>query len=138
MAILLYVGGRLAADGSLKAADIAAMAFAMDAINQGFRSLAGVSNAYSGVQAASDRIYREVLDVPVAHEAIGNRTISEPKGQIEFENVSFTYPDGTVALAGVTFSLAPGESLVASSTSVPWCCTNAPRSSSHPSRMISS
>ncbi len=111
LALLLYIGGRLAADGSLQAADIGAMALAMDAINQGFRSLAGVTNSYAGVQAASERIHREVLDVPVAHEALGSRTIESPKGRIEFENVSFTYPDGTRALSDVTFTLAPGQSL---------------------------
>jgi subfamily B ATP-binding cassette protein MsbA len=111
MALLLYVGGYLAAKGSFQVADIAAMAIAMDTINQGFRSLAGVSNAYAGVQAASDRIHSEVLDVPTAHEALGDRIIESPKGQIEFEGVSFTYPDGTQALSNVSFSLAPGESL---------------------------
>ncbi|MEZ0327278.1 MAG: ABC transporter ATP-binding protein [Fimbriimonas sp.] len=111
MALLLYMGGYLAMNGNLNVGTIAAMGFAMDAINQGFRSLAGVSNAYSGVQAASDRIYSEVLDVPTAHEALGDKTIDSPKGQIEFENVCFTYPDGTEALSNVTFTLAPGESL---------------------------
>jgi subfamily B ATP-binding cassette protein MsbA len=111
LALFLYIGGRIAASGELMASDIVAMAFAMDTINQGFRSLAGVSNSYAGVQAASARIYSEVLDVPVAHEALGARTIEGLKGEIAFENVSFTYPDGTEALHKVSFSLAPGESL---------------------------
>lgn len=111
LAIFLVISGQLAARGLLQAGDIVAMAFALDTINQGFRSLGGVSNTYAGVQAASDRIHREVLDVPDAHEAIGTRTIEDPVGLIEFENVSFAYPDGTTALKNVSFKIEPNRSL---------------------------
>jgi subfamily B ATP-binding cassette protein MsbA len=111
LAGFLYVGGQLAASGDLNASSIVAMAFAMDTINQGFRSLAGVSNTYASVQAAASRIYEQVLDVPEAHEKVGTRSIAEPKGRIAFEDVSFAYPDGTLALNRVSFVLEPGRSL---------------------------
>lgn len=111
LAILLYVCGRFALDGTLGAGDVVAMAFAMDTINQGFKSLANVANTYKGVEAASDRIHREILDVPEGHELAGDRTLSGFDGRIEFQNVTFAYPDGTEALSNVSFTIEPGKSL---------------------------
>jgi ATP-binding cassette, subfamily B, bacterial MsbA len=112
LAVMLYTGGILASQGKLRVADIAALVLAMDVINQGFRSLANVSNTYATVQAASKRIHEEVLDVPEEHiESRGTQMIAEPKGRLSFENVSFRYPDGTAALCGVSFVIEPGTSL---------------------------
>jgi len=111
LAILLYVSGRFAMDGGLGAGDVVAMAFAMDTINQGFKSLANVANTYKGVEAASDRIHREILDVPEGHELTGDKEISGFDGRIEFQNVTFAYPDGTEALSNVSFTIEPGKSL---------------------------
>lgn len=112
LATVLYIGGYLASLGKLSVADITAMALAMDMINQGFRSLAGVSNTYSTVQAASSRIHSEVFNVvetmpdrPDAH------VMEKLEGRIEFANVSFQYPDGTEALTDVSFVIEPGTSL---------------------------
>ncbi len=111
LSIFFYLSGRLAAAGRLHVADVAALVFAMDAINQGFRSLSGVSNTYATVQAASERIHSEVLDVPEQHEVVGGRSLPSPSGRVEFEGVSFAYPDGTLALTNVSFIIEPGTSL---------------------------
>lgn len=112
LALVLYLGGHLALRGLLRVSDIAALALAMDTINQGFRSLGNVGNTVASVQAASDRIYGEVLDQPeqvLAHE--GNAEIPDLRGELEFREVSFTYPDGTVALDKVSFKIPAGTSL---------------------------
>lgn len=111
LALFLYIGGQLALHGGLQVGDIVALAFAMDAVNQGFRSFSSASNTYSTVQAAADRIYGEILDVPEAHEGIGGKRLENVVGRIEFQNVGFTYPDGTRALNDVSFVLEPGTSL---------------------------
>jgi subfamily B ATP-binding cassette protein MsbA len=112
LASVLFLCGVLAASGRLLVADIAATLLLLDIINQGFRNLASVNNTYAQVQAATNRIYSEILDVPEEHvEARGERTISQPHGLIEFRNVSFTYPDGTHALDDVSFTIEPGTSL---------------------------
>lgn len=111
IACILLLAGHLANMGLLKVADIAACIFALDVINQGARNLASVNNTYAQVQAASERIYAEVLDQPDEGADDGGTVLDTPIGRIEFENVSFTYPDGTVALTGVNFTLEPGTSL---------------------------
>lgn len=112
LAVVLLLCGWLAYSSTLQVADIAAIVYALDIINQGFRNLASVNNTYTQVQVAATRIYGEILDVPEEHiDARGTLTLADPKGSIEFKSVWFTYPDGTEALRNVSFALKPGESL---------------------------
>jgi subfamily B ATP-binding cassette protein MsbA len=109
---ILYVSGLLASHGLLKVSDITAIALAMDTINQGFKNLASLSNTMAGVEASSTRIANEILDVPeeAIHET-GRQQLASPRGDVEFRNVSFVYPDGTQALDNVSFKLPAGSSL---------------------------
>jgi len=112
LAAILYICGYLAKAGTLQISQIVALTLALDIINQGARSLANVNNTYNQVQAAAERIYGEILDVP--DEMIDrpdSRPLENPVGRITFENVGFTYPDGTVALRAVSFEIEPGTSL---------------------------
>ncbi len=112
LAVVLYICGWLAYNGVLNVGQLASLVFALDVINQGARNLGSVNNTYNQVQAASDRIYREVLDVPEESETMpGARVLEQPRGQIEFRNVTFAYPDGTEALTDVSFVIEPGTSL---------------------------
>lgn len=112
LALVLYICGWLAYNGVLNVGQLAALVFALDVINQGARSLGNMSAHYNQVQAASDRIYREVLEVPEEVEGMkGAQTLESPKGKIEFQSVGFRYPDGTEALEDVSFVIEPGTSL---------------------------
>lgn len=112
LASVMYICGWLAYGGSLQVADIAALVYALDLINQGFRSLGNVNNTYGQVEAAAERIHAEILDVPEEHiDHPGATTIPNPSGRIAFEDVTFCYPDGTPALCGVNFVIEPGTSL---------------------------
>mgnify|MGYP002780945646 CR=1 FL=1 len=112
IAIVIYLCGWLAYAGLANLGSILAVMYALDRVNQAFRSLGNVSNVFSGVQAATDRIHDLVLDVPeqVANAKEGLRP-ADPKGRIEFDRVTFRYPDGTEALTDVSFVLEPGTSL---------------------------
>jgi subfamily B ATP-binding cassette protein MsbA len=111
IAILIYLCGLLAARGALTLGDVMAIIFASDRINQGFRSFGSISNTLAMVQAASGRVYDEILDIPEGHEGQGSKTLSHPTGRIEFRHVSFEYPDGTPALRDVSFTIETGTSL---------------------------
>jgi subfamily B ATP-binding cassette protein MsbA len=112
LATILYICGYMAKAGTLQISEIVALTLALDIINQGARALSNVNNTYNTVQAAAQRIYGQILDAP--EEVVddpGQRTLPDPVGRVEFENVSFTYPDGTVALTNVSFVIEPGTSL---------------------------
>ncbi|HXH60929.1 MAG TPA: ABC transporter ATP-binding protein [Fimbriimonadaceae bacterium] len=112
LAVTVYICGVLVKRGELSVEDLGAFIYALDVINQGFKNVGSLNQTLAQVQAATDRIYEEVLDAP---ETIGDapnaRTIENPVGRIEFKNVSFAYPDGTKALSNVSFVIEPGTSL---------------------------
>ncbi len=109
---MLFVCGYLAYLGQLELSIVAALMLALDRINQSLKSIGSVNSTYKQVEAASDRIYSEVLDVPdqVIDETAG-RALPTTLGRVEFRDVSFRYPDGTEALSHVSFTIEPGTSL---------------------------
>ena len=111
LVISFGIGGWLALHGDMNVPKLATMAFALDAINQGFKGISGLSSTYASVQAAADRIYSEVLDVPEPPENSGSKVLDQVTGHIEFRDVRFVYPDGTPALKNVSFAIEPGQSL---------------------------
>ena len=111
LALSFFLCGILALRRELTPGDVVAIAYGMDMINQGFRSVGGVTNTFATVQAASDRIYSEILDQSEEPELLEGRTLVAPRGHICFESVSFSYPDGTKALNSVSFEIRPDTSL---------------------------
>lgn len=109
VAFTLWLGGTLVSNGSMTVGQLMAFIFVVDRVVRGATGLANMNNIYSQVLAATDRIFREVLDVetdvPEDKDAI---TLPSVKGDIEFSNVSFCYPDGTQALSGVSFKIKSG------------------------------
>lgn len=112
LAIVVYLCGRLVAQGTLTVASLGAFIMALDVMNQGAKNLGSLSNTYGQVQAAADRIYSEILDMPEAAEESADAAVPlDLGGRIEFRDVSFAYPDGTRALSHVSFSVEPGTSI---------------------------
>ena len=112
LALVVLVCAYLSKYSRLTTGDLASVLYALDVVNQGFRAMGYVNNTYNQVQVAADRIYGEILDLPVEDIHDDNSIeLADVVGQVEFRNVSFTYPDGTQALRNVSFSIEPGSSL---------------------------
>lgn len=112
LAVVLVVCGYLSVHAGFKVGQMAALVYALDVINQGFRAIGYANNTYQQMVASTDRMYREVFDVPEAHShSAAARVLDRVEGRVEFQDVSFTYPDGTVALQRVSFTIEPGQSL---------------------------
>ncbi|MFE1771471.1 ABC transporter ATP-binding protein [Streptomyces sp. NPDC059008] len=76
------------------------------------RGISGLSNTFYSASAAAERIIELLDQRPQVLQAPAPRTLGRTRGDIEFDDVSFTYP-GTArpALSGVSFRVAPGETL---------------------------
>lgn len=97
---------------ALTVGDLGAFLFALDGINQGFRNLGSLKQTMGQVEAASKRIYSEILDAPEPLADLADaRSLVTFAGRVEFRNVGFQYPDGTTAVRGVSFVIEPGQSL---------------------------
>ncbi len=112
LAFVVLFASKIVASGALTVEGLGSFIFALDVINQGFRSFGSLKQTQAQVAAGTDRIYNEILDQPEAQvDEPGARELPTVIGQIEFRHVSFTYPDGTVALRDVSFTIEPGTSL---------------------------
>lgn len=111
LAATMWYGGYLVASGEMVLPALFAFGFTLDKIVRGATAVGNIFNTYSSIAAATDRLYREVIDVETDIREIESAiVIPKPKGRIEFHDVSFTYPDGTEALKNISFSIEPGRS----------------------------
>lgn len=129
-AAIYGVGAHLVVSGDISAGTLVAMAAFVQRI---YQPLTGLTNARVEVMTAFvsfDRVF-EVLDAPVSIvDRPGAIDLVEPRGEIEFDNVTFRYPtaatvsvaslespgaissDPTVdVLKGVSLHIAPGETV---------------------------
>ncbi|MDQ2986042.1 MAG: ABC transporter ATP-binding protein/permease [Armatimonadota bacterium] len=112
IALIMYLGAKFVADGTMTAGDLFSFVYLLDVIKNGATGIGNISSVYSQVNAATDHIYQEVFDVETDVPDDANAvTLDDPKGRIEFENVSFSYPDGTPALHNISLTIDPGESV---------------------------
>lgn len=113
IALAIYLCGYLVSKNQLTIEGVTAFIFGLNVINQGAKMIGEISQNLSQIQAATDRIYDQVLDVPLLDQD-SNIVASVPSyssGRIEFCDVSFVYPDGTPALSNVSFVIEPGTTV---------------------------
>ena len=105
-AVAIYgVGAFMVVSGGITIGTLVAMAAFVQRI---YQPLTGLTNARLEVLTALvsfERVF-EVLDAPVAiTDRMGAVDITNPRGEIEFENVSFRYPPGSsVSIASLELS----------------------------------
>ncbi len=110
LALTIYIGGRLVTDNHMDAASLITFGFTLDRIKNGATSLGNFSSTMSQVTSATERIYHEVLDVESDIQSKPDAIkLGDPKGEIQFHNVSFRYPDGTLAVNNANFTIKPGQ-----------------------------
>lgn len=122
MALVLWFGGHKVLDGRLEWGVLVAM---LQYVPRFFMPLRDIAERYGTVQSAmasSERVF-EILDAEPEHPG-GNHLVEKAKGEIEFQDVWFTYAppeeegrspggdrDTEWVLRGVSFRVDPGQSL---------------------------
>jgi len=61
--------------------------------------------------AAAARVYAVIDEKPAITDRPDARSLGRAKGQVEFADVSFSYPGAGAALAGLSFAAQPGETI---------------------------
>ncbi|MCX2575440.1 ABC transporter ATP-binding protein [Pedobacter sandarakinus] len=106
--LTIYVGGMQVMNGSITAGNIAEFIIYINQLTFPVTMLGWVTSLIQRAAASQKRI-NEFLDIPSDIQSTNpeEKTI---EGNIDFKNVSFTYPDtGIVALKNVNFSIKQGE-----------------------------
>ena len=107
--IILWYGGNSVIDGTITAGSLVAFLTYAVNISNPIKRLSRVIGNIQRAMAAAQRVF-DVLDLP---ESIKNlpeaQVLPTVKGQVSFNNVSFSYNPGEQVLNNVSFSVKPGE-----------------------------
>lgn len=108
--ITVYIGGIEVMKGTITAGNIAEFIVYVNLLTFPVLSLGWVTSLIQRAAASQKRINEYLQTVSEVDQP--NVPAIDIKGNIEFKNVSFVYPDtGIMALKEVSFSVAPGELL---------------------------
>jgi ATP-binding cassette subfamily B multidrug efflux pump len=109
LALLIWFGGRRVMWGTLEFG----MLFAFtNYLQQFFRPINDLTEKYNIMQSAmasAERIFMLLDADEVEPDPAETMSLSRPKGEIEFQNVWFTYNDRDWVLRDVSFRIEPGE-----------------------------
>lgn len=107
--IILWYGGNSVIDGTITAGSLVAFLTYAVNISNPIKRLSRVIGNIQRAMAAAQRVF-DVLDLP---ESIKNlpeaKALPIVKGQVSFNNVSFSYNPGEQVLNNVSFNVKPGE-----------------------------
>lgn len=108
--ITVWYGGKLAIEKSIEPGNITEFILYVFRLTWPFASLGWVTSLIQRAAASQERINEFLHREPVI--ANPENDVYAIKGDIEFRNVTFTYPENSVtALRNVSFSLKAGQSL---------------------------
>lgn len=108
-AVVVLVGCLQVFDGRMSPGDVLVFAAYIGQMYQPIRQIARLSTRFSRAAVSIERI-SEILDtVPEIQDRPNAIVPSQVRGEIEFDHVTFAYPDGKTILDDVSFRIAAGE-----------------------------
>ncbi|HWR72720.1 MAG TPA: ABC transporter ATP-binding protein, partial [Nitrospirota bacterium] len=111
LGIIVWYGGGEAIKGAIQLGVLVASIQYIQRLFQPIRDLSEKYNIMQAAMASSERIF-DVLDTPEEiPDPVLPVVLHTVRGEIEFEDVSFSYTAEGHALKGITFHLKPGESV---------------------------
>jgi ABC-type multidrug transport system fused ATPase/permease subunit len=118
-AIILWYGGRQVVAGNLTLGGLVQFIFYLGLMAMPVRRLGFLTNLFSRATSAGQRILEVLERESPVQEKTGAITLDGVKGEVVFENVSFSYNAMGTVLKNVSFDVKPGElvALVGSSGS---------------------
>ncbi|MHA2060407.1 MAG: ABC transporter ATP-binding protein [Candidatus Ranarchaeia archaeon] len=108
---ILWQGGSLIISGIVDYALVVAMILYVGRFENPIRLMGMYMFFTKNAEAAGERLFK-VIDAPIdIIEPENAMTLDEVKGEIEFNNVNFSYGDGPEILKDVSFSIKSGEKI---------------------------
>lgn len=109
--IIIFFGGRAALAGTLHIEDLVAFLLYQGMFYQPVMLLARMNEQVQMALAGADRVADLLVLQSDVVEKKDAKRVSRVKGDIKFEDVHFSYVEGVPVLKGISFHIAPGESL---------------------------
>jgi len=108
--VVIYFGGMLVNGGALPVADLVAFFLYLEMLYQPIRLLSDAWERIQEALASGDRVdelLRESPEVEERPDAL--RLAGRVRGEIAFENVSFSYSRGDMVLESISFEIGAGQ-----------------------------
>ena len=106
---VLAFGGWLAIEGRISLGVLLAFATYVVQLVAPVRLLAAVTATSQQARAGAHRVLELLAVQPAVRDAPDARAVTEPRGALDVDGVTFAYGKGRPVLDDVTFSVAPGE-----------------------------
>ncbi len=108
-ASVLFFGGRMAIAGTLDAGSLVLFIWYLGKMYKPMQDLSKMPDAFSKASVGYERI-REVLETErEVRDLPGARRAPRLRGEIEFDNVSFSYANDAHTLTNVSLKIEPGQ-----------------------------
>jgi ATP-binding cassette subfamily B multidrug efflux pump len=110
--ITVYVGGLQVVSGKITAGNIAEFVLYVNMLTWPVTAIGWIASIIQQAAASQKRINEFLETQPEITNSVEETSALPLKGKVEFDHVSFVYPDtGTQALKDVSFILEPGQKM---------------------------
>jgi ATP-binding cassette, subfamily B, bacterial len=109
VALVLWLGGHSVMAGTMTLGELVAFVVYLSLFYEPVSRLHGLNQMLQAARAGGERVF-DILDTP--EESVGTRSgrLPEPvRGEVVYENVSFSYSDERPVLCSVSLHARPGE-----------------------------
>jgi len=108
-ALVLWYGGRQVIAGNLTIGGVVQFIMYLGMLAMPIRALGMVTNMYSRSMSAGERILEIIDTTSQVKDKPDAVVLDKLKGQVSFEDVSFSYAENAPALHSINFSVQPGQ-----------------------------
>ena len=108
-ALVLIVGGMQVIRGRMTVGDLTVAIAYLGAVYGPLSTIAQTAGTLQGAVTGAKRVRTVLAMRPETVDAPGAIDADQVRGEVEFDNVSFEYPDGTRVLNDISFTAKPGE-----------------------------
>lgn len=108
---VVIFGVYLVTAGTATAGAIAGVLTGLLVLSPRIRALGTLNNVVQEGLAALTRIFSVIDERPVITDTPGAPDAGDVRGEVAFDNVTFTYDDGTQALGGISLRITAGETI---------------------------
>jgi ATP-binding cassette subfamily B protein len=111
MAVILLVGGYLVIDGNIEVGVLVLFAGYMQNFFGPIQQLSQLYTTYQSGMAALDKIFDLLAEEPDVTDRPDAERLGPLRGEIEFDDVWFSYGGDSWALSGIDLRISPGETI---------------------------
>lgn len=109
--IVIFFGGRLALTNALSLEDLVAFLLYLELFYRPITSLGQINEGLQQALGSAERVVDALSEENDITEKTSAQTVNQIKGNLKFDNVSFSYLDKVPVLKDISFTVAAGETL---------------------------